>query len=209
MNNSSNKYFVKNDESGVWEDITTKFQGVAVLSLSGLSSQGKPINIFTQQWIDSQEEDFLITTLDNQNNPVVIRENTNIDITFLIKQKYANVTIDVANVHDEFISYMTGSDIWLKSSYLGNKYVHCVCLSEYKPTNMKLGRGNQSFAIGTLSFHCLEAPQGFVPSTYTLVNNPSGNPKSLGYYEREGSTSNYRLTWDTSVVSGKSYYIKS
>lgn len=46
-------------------------------------------------------------------------------------------------------------------------------------------------------------------ATYTEVQNPTGNPKSLGYYEKDGSNDVYRLTWDTEVVTGKDYYTKS
>lgn len=46
-------------------------------------------------------------------------------------------------------------------------------------------------------------------ATYTAVSEPTGNPKSLGYYEKDGSNTNYRLTWDTEVVAGKTYYTKS
>lgn len=38
------------------------------------------------------------------------------------------------------------------------------------------------------------------------VTSPSGNPKSQGYFESDGT--NYRLTWDTVVVDGKTYYRK-
>lgn len=43
--------------------------------------------------------------------------------------------------------------------------------------------------------------------TFTAVVSPTGNPKSLGYYEKQGSE--YFLTEDTSAVSGKTYYSKS
>ena len=43
--------------------------------------------------------------------------------------------------------------------------------------------------------------------TFTAVVSPTGNPKTLGYYEKQGSE--YFLTEDTSVVSGKTYYSKS
>lgn len=44
--------------------------------------------------------------------------------------------------------------------------------------------------------------------TYTEVSSPAAdaNPKELGYYEKDGSTDAYRLTWDTEVVTGKTYY---
>lgn len=45
--------------------------------------------------------------------------------------------------------------------------------------------------------------------TYTAVTNPNGNPKTKGYYEKEGASDNYRLTWDTTVVDGKTYYTAS
>ena len=158
MNSSANRYFVKNTSNGTFADITALFNGVAVLKLDGMLAKGKPVNIYTAQWIDSQQEDFMITTLDGSNNPVVIRENVDLELTFIVRQKYATSTINVQSVHDNFVDYMTGSDVWLKSSYVGNKYVHCVCLKEYKPTTVKLERGNDSYIIGTITFHTLDAP---------------------------------------------------
>lgn len=159
MNYSKNRFFVKNTQSGTFQDITTLFNGVAVLKLDGMLAKGEPINIFTQQWLSNQKEDFLITTLNDNDNPVVIRKNVDLELTFIVRQKYATGTIDVQTVHDNFIDYITGSDIWLKSSYVGNKYVHCVCLKEYKPTTVKLGRGDNSYIMGTITLHCLDAPQ--------------------------------------------------
>lgn len=157
MNESKNRYFVKNTESGTFQDITTLFNGVAVLKVDGFLAKGKPVNIYTAQWVNSQSEDFLIID-ENDGTPVVIRENVDIAITFIVKQKYATSTIDVQSVHDAFIDYMTGSDIWIRSSYVGNKYVHCVCLQDYKPTIYKLQRGSDSWMMGTLTLHCLNAP---------------------------------------------------
>ena len=158
MNHSSNRFFAKNTESGTFQDITTMFDGVAVLKLDGMLAKGEPVNVYTAQWIDSQQEDFMITTLDSSDNPVVVRKNVDLELTFIVRQKYATGTIDVQTVHDNFVDYITGSDIWLKSSYVGNKYVHCVCLKEYKPTTVKLGRGDNSYIMGTITLHCLDAP---------------------------------------------------
>ena len=158
MNDSSNRYYVKNTENGTFQDITTMFNGVAVLKLEGMLAKGKPINIYTEQWFDSQTEDFMITTLDENDNPVVIRENVDIELTFIVRRKYATSTIDVLATHDAFVEYMTNSDIWLKSSYVGNKYVHCVCMNEYKPTTVNLERGEKSYIMGTITFHTLESP---------------------------------------------------
>lgn len=158
MNNSSNRFFAKNTESGTFQDITTMFDGVAVLKLDGMLAKGEPVNVYTAQWLSNQEEDFLITTLDDNDNPVVIRKNVDLELTFIVRQKYATGTIDVQTVHDNFVDYITGSDVWLKSSHVGNKYVHCVCLKEYKPTTVKLGRGDNSYIMGTITLHCLDAP---------------------------------------------------
>lgn len=158
MNDSRNRYFVKNTEEGTFQDITVLFDGVAVLKVDGMLAKGKPVNIYTAQWIDSQKEDFMITTLDDNDKPVVIRENVDIEITFIVRQKYANSVIDVQDVHDSFVDYMTNSDVWIKSSYLGNKYVHCVCQSEYKPTTVHLQRGDSSYIMGTIKLHTLDAP---------------------------------------------------
>ncbi|MBQ3945857.1 MAG: hypothetical protein II670_09675, partial [Alphaproteobacteria bacterium] len=96
--NGINTYFTKNSESASWEDITSKFDGVRILRLDGFLAKGKPINIFTQQWLSNQKEDFLITTLDCSNNPVVIRENVDLDLTFIVRRKYATSAIDVQSV---------------------------------------------------------------------------------------------------------------
>ena len=155
-------YQVKNTSSGEFANIETMFDGLRILKMDGFLAKGKPVNIYTAQWVNQQDEDFLITTIDNNDNPVVIRENTDIEITFIIRRKYAtnpSVSFDVQSVHDAFISYMTDSDVWIKSSYVNNKYVHCVCLKEYKPTTQKMQRGDKSWIMGTITMHCLNAPQ--------------------------------------------------
>ena len=158
MNNSANRYFVKNSESGTFQDITSLFDGVAILKVDGMLAKGKPVNIYTAQWVNSQNEDFLVTSFDSNDNPIVVRENVDIEISFIIRQKYASGAIDVCSVHDSFVEYMTGSDVWIKSSYVGNKFVHCVCLKEYKPTTVKLERGDKSYIMGTITMHCIDAP---------------------------------------------------
>lgn len=154
-----NKYFVKKRSNGEFTDVTTLFDGVRILKVDGFLAKGKPINIFTQQWIGNQKEDMLITTLDANNTPVVIRENVDIEITFIVHSKYAtNHNIDVMTQHNAFVDYMTNSDVWVKSAYVNNRYVHCVCLKEYKPTTIKLQRGDDSWVMGTITLHTLDAP---------------------------------------------------
>lgn len=151
-------YYIKNTQNGQWTDITTLFDGVRVLKIDGFMARGKAVNIYTAKWIDSQEEDFMITTLDEHENPIVVRENVDIEVTFIVKQKYATNTIDVLTQSEAFVNYMTNSDVWIKTGYVGNKYVHCVCLDEYKPTTTKLNRGTDSWVMGTIKLHTLDAP---------------------------------------------------
>lgn len=160
-NDSSGRYFVKNTSDGVFTDITTLFDGVAVLKVDGMLAKGKPVNIYTAQWIDSQHEDFMVTTLDEHDNPVVVRENVDIELTFIVRRKYASEQsgFDIQTVHDNFVDYMTGSDVWIKSGYMGGKNVHCVCLKEYKPTVIKFDRGDNSYIIGTITLHTLDMPE--------------------------------------------------
>lgn len=170
--NGVNTYFVKKTAGGTFQDITSLYSGVRILKMDGFLAKGKPVNIYTAQWVNEQEEDYLITktaTVNNVEVPVVIRENVDIEMTFIVKRKYAASDIDVQTVHDNFVDYMTSSDIYLKSAYFGNKYVHCVCLESYQPTDVKLNRKNynansqvtvdNSYIIGTLKFHCLDTPK--------------------------------------------------
>lgn len=160
MNDSRGRYYVKKAASmEPYSDICTLFDGVAILKVSGLLAKGKPINIYTEQFLDSQEEDFMITDQDQYGNLIVVRENVDIEITFCIRNKYAGFPpIDLIATHDAFIRYMTRSDTWVKTKYLGGKSVHCVCLKEYKPTTVKLDRGADSYILGTITLHALDAP---------------------------------------------------
>lgn len=154
----TNKYFLKNTENGEFQDVTTLFDGVRILKVDGMLAKGEPINIYNEQWINSQSEDFLVTTIDEQTgNNVVIRKNVDIEVTFIVRQKYATTTIDVMDVHDNFVSYLTDTDIWLKSAFTNNKVAHCICLAEYKPTICKLQRGEDSWMMGTITLHTLDA----------------------------------------------------
>lgn len=154
MNESANRYFIKNTKDGDFVDITTLFDGVGVLKLEGMLNKGKPVNVYSEQWIDSQEEDFMITSTKN-GVPKVVRENTDVSLTFIVRQTYAENQIDVQKVHDNFVSYLTDSDVWIRSNYVGGKVVHCVCLEQYEPTTVSLQRGTNSYIMGTVKLHTL------------------------------------------------------
>lgn len=157
----NSKYWIKNTAGGSFSDVTTLFDGVNILAVNGLDSKGKTVNVYTAQWVNSQTEDFLITTLDANNNPVIIRENVDITVVFCVGQRYATGTIDTQSVYDRFVNYMTNSDVWVRSSYVG-KQVHCVALDKVEPKTIKLKRGTSTYILGEITLHCLEQP-----STYT------------------------------------------
>jgi len=146
-------YYIKNTENGNFQDITTLFDGVRVLQVSGVAAKGKAVNVYHEQWIDSDKEDFLVTS----NNGIIVRENVDIEVTFLVHQRYASDNIDVKTQHDLFVKYLTDKDVWIRTGYQNNVIAHCVCLDAYEPTTMKLQRNElANYALGTIKLHCLE-----------------------------------------------------
>lgn len=154
MNNDlRGAYYIKNTENGNFQDITTLFDGVRVLEVKGVAQKGKAVNVYHEQWIDSDKEDFLITS----NNGIIVRENVDIEVTFLVHQRYASDNIDVKTQHDLFVKYLTDKDVWIRTGYQNNVIAHCVCLDAYEPTTMKLQRNESAnYALGTIKLHCLE-----------------------------------------------------
>lgn len=154
MNNDlRGAYYIKNTENGNFQDITTLFDGVRVLEVKGVAEKGKAVNVYHEQWIDSDKEDFLITS----NNGIIVRENVDIEVTFLVHQRYASDNIDVKTQHDLFVKYLTDKDVWIRTGYQNNVIAHCVCLDAYEPTTMKLQRNESAnYALGTIKLHCLE-----------------------------------------------------
>ena len=206
-----NKYYVRRSMSaGTWEDVGTKFAGCRILSLTGFNAVGDSINIYNEQWITG-EEDFQVVETDGQGNPVVRRKNVDLDLTFVISRRYASSAIDEQTVYDSVVDYICNhGDFYIKSAYV-NKSAHVVCLGGFEPTTQSLKRGNNSYILGSIRLHTLETPSNASSPTYTPESTSqsgyqSKNPKALGWYERDGSTTAYRPTWDTSPVSGKTYY---
>lgn len=148
----SNKYFVKNSANGSFVDVTTLFDGVDVLAVDGFDARGKALNVYCEQWITGGT-DFMITT----NNGQVVRENVDIKVVFVVGQRYANSTIDTQSVYDSFVDYMTNTDVWIKSLYVG-KSVHCVCLEKIEPKTIKLHRGGNTYILGEIQLHTIGSP---------------------------------------------------
>ncbi len=156
-NDLTGKYFIKNNQSGSFVDVATMFNGVRILKVDGMTSLGEAKNVYTASWEYESEEDFMIV-MENDNDAIeIIRECVDIDITFIVRQKYSSSVIDVKTQHDAFVAFMTNTDVWIKSNYDGMS-AHCVCLKEYKPTIKKLHRGDDSWIMGTITLHMLDKP---------------------------------------------------
>ena len=157
-NNLKGKYFVRRKTNASWEDITTKFDGVKVLSIEGFNEIGDAVNVYTEQWIDEQAEDFLVVTQDNGGNDVIIRQNVDLRMTFIVSRRYAANVIDEETVYNTVVDYFTKhGGLYIKSVY-PNKVAHVVCLKGFAPTTEKLHRGERSYILTTITLHCLDEP---------------------------------------------------
>jgi hypothetical protein len=148
----TNKYFVKNSANDSFVDVTTLFDGVSILAIEGLDAKGRSLNVYHEQWVTGGT-DFMITS----NNGQIVRENVDIKVVFIVGQRYANETIDTQEVYDSFVDYMTNTDVWIKSSYVG-KQVHCACIDKGEPKTIKLHRGGNSYILGEIQLNTLETP---------------------------------------------------
>lgn len=160
MADIANEYLVRRG-SQEFATISSLFGGVRILKITGYSSTGKPVNIYTAQWVDSQTEDYMITTTitDEQTDyDVVIRENVDLDITFIVGDKYG--ASNVRQQHDAFVAYMTDGALYIKSNYM-DRTMRCVCLKNYEPTTVKLKRPEgKNYMMGTITLHTLDVRAG-------------------------------------------------
>lgn len=158
----NNKYFVRKDQNAEWEDIAVKFDGVKVLSISGFNEQGKSTSIYAEQWIDEQAEDVMVVTQDDNGEDVVVRENVDLSLTFIVGEKYATKAgFDTQTAHDAFINYMCNKGaLYVRSAYT-NKVANVICLKAYKPTTERLHRHGNSYIMGTITLHTIDAPWAY------------------------------------------------
>lgn len=173
MANIANEYLVKRGSQS-FATIASLFSGVRILKIDGFTSVGKPINIYTAQWVNAQEEDYMVTskvTIDDVDYDAVFRENVDLSITFIVADKYG--AVDVRQSHDAFIAYMTDGALHLKSNY-AQRTMRCVCLKEYKPTVEKLQRPTgKNYIMGTITLHTLDVRDG---DNDGYVGNPYMEP---------------------------------
>ena len=159
-NELTGKYFVRKSASAAWEDVTTKWAGIKVLSVDGFNEQGEAINVFKQQWMDGTE-DITVTEQDGQGNDIIRRANVDLKLTFIVSRRYAPTEINEKTVYDNVINYMckTGA-FYIKSVYTGMQ-ANVISLRSVKPTAQKLNRGNNSFILTTIELHCKSEPTTF------------------------------------------------
>lgn len=158
MNTSKGKYFVKRNDSDSFADITTLFNGVAVLSVDGFNERGEALNVYHEQWIDSQKEDFLVTKKDDNDNDVIIRGNVDLSITLCVSKRYrtGGGNFNEINMYDSLIDYFCNKGaFYLKSTFV-NKTAKVVCLSSVKPTSQKLNRDVNGYILVTIPLHVLD-----------------------------------------------------
>lgn len=152
----TNKYYVKNTASGSYTDVTTLFDGVNILSVSGMTQRGKALNVYVEQW-QSGATDFQIVS--ESQTPTIVRENVDIEITFVVGPRYATnlVGFDAQTKYDAFVDYLCNTDVWIKSAYV-DKAVHCVNLDGCEPQTINLHRGTETYILGSIKLHTLEQP---------------------------------------------------
>lgn len=196
----SDKYYVKKTSSGQWEDVSQKFLGVRILKLDGMNEQGDAVNVFTQQFVDSQSEDFFVTKKDGLGNDVIVRKNVELQLTFICGTRYG--AVDTQTVHDAFVDYITKhGDFYIKSKYVG-KESHVVCQKAYKPTTQKLQRGaSDSYIIGTMELHTLNAPSAssdvhvgdlYIGFGGTTISNPA-TLTNVQHYNTQSADGDYSI----------------
>lgn len=119
-----------------------------------MNEKGEAVNVFTQQWVGSQKEDYQLV------GDKVIRANVDLEMTFVCGTRYSsNANVDTQQVYDSFSSYICDNgDFYIKTAY-NDKIAHVVCLKGVKPTTQKLHRGVNSYIMATATLHCLDAPQ--------------------------------------------------
>lgn len=167
-NNLKGKYFVTKNWDDGWEDVAVKFDGLRVLSIDGWNEKGDAVNVFTQQWVDSQIEDVMVTTQDTLLQDVILRQNVDLSMTFIISRRYASTTIDEQEVYDAFVDYVCNTGTFYVESSYTNKCAKVICLKGFKPTAQNLHRGNKSYIMATIPLHCVEAPQIVYDHRYVI-----------------------------------------
>jgi hypothetical protein len=142
MKTGKDTYYVKSG-SEPYADFTTKWNGLAVLSIENFMGHGEPKGIFMQEWVDSDEADIIIPDK-------VLFKTAEVNLNFIVRD-FHDRTVDVILTHENFINYMTSRKVNIKSLYVNMENTF-VCLKEYNPTNVVVNRGaGSNYIMGTLT----------------------------------------------------------
>lgn len=211
MADIATKYYVRRGDQE-FATIASLFGGVRILKIEGMTGVGSAKNIYTASWVDSQSEDYMVV------GDSVVRENVDINITFIVSNKYG--AVDVRQQHDAFVAYMTDGELYLKSDYIGRTLL-CVCLKDYKPTTEHLKRtGNNDYIIGTITLHALDNragdDDGYIGNPYPTSGDtptPPTPPQQVSttnvYDAALGATQATLNRWFNEIAVGSNFYTKS
>lgn len=160
-------FFSSTGDLGSWNDFADYFTGLKILKISGFNDIGDAVNIFTQQWTDSQTEDVMVTTKKRvqQQRFVdwVIRENVDLTVSFIVSERYnpfydpVDPTTHTQHLYTNFaylFSHRMGV-FYIYSAY-AKAYAKVALLKGIKITTEKLNRGKNSYILGTMTLHIVD-----------------------------------------------------
>lgn len=151
----SNKYFFKANLSDEWKDFVLEYEGVKVLSITGFDELGDATNVYSEQWFNSNKEDFYV--VGNE----IVRKNGDLLMTIIVSRRYANLDIyDEERMYSHFVNTLLKSDFYIYSDYT-EKVAHVVCNKSFKPTSQLLNRGEKSYILATIPLHLIDKPTFF------------------------------------------------
>lgn len=155
-NSLERKYFYKKNANDNWIDFTVGFLGVRVLSIGGFNELSDSVNVYNEQWISSNTEDFYIV------GDKIIRKNVDLSMTLIISRRYVDEALQdfysEMIMYDKLVEGLLSNDFYIHSEYT-KLQAHVVCNKGFKPTTMDLQRGSKSYILVTIPLHCLDKPK--------------------------------------------------
>lgn len=109
---------MKKESSKDIKDLEYDFEGVRILKVSGISNLGKPKNIYTNSYAESESENVLMPD-------VICREPTDIEVEFFVTGD------NYMAIHDAFIDYCSSGVIHYWDTYRRRK-VRLINLESYE-----------------------------------------------------------------------------
>lgn len=159
-------FFSSTGDSGSWNDFADYFTGLKILKISGFNDIGDAVNIFTQQWTDTQKEDVMVTTKKRAQQQRlidwVIRENVDLTVSFIVSERYnpyydpVDPTTHTQHLYSVFADTFNHVGIFYIYSAYARAYAKVALLKGIKITTEKLNRGKDSYILGTMTLHIVD-----------------------------------------------------